>query len=257
LLSIVVWLATSLAAVDSRADVDNAWRASGRHAGARARAQRPGPDKKAQNRILIVGDGQGVSPITPARNIDGQRRGMLGEENQLAFETFPYVALAKTYSVNLQVSESAATMTAIMSGVKTKADVIGLDEHAVPTDYQSVEASRVTSFLEEAAARGLATGIVTTTRVTHATPAAAYAHAAHRDWEDDSMLPEDARAAGFPDIARQLVEFGKADGIDVVFGGGRSQFMPDTLADPEHPAVMGARKDGRDLIAEWSTRHPA
>ena len=257
LLSILAFVATSLAAVTSHADPANEWRAKGRLAIARARALRPGPIKKAKNVIFFVGDGMGMSTITAARIFDGQRRGMMGEENELAFETFPYVALSKTYSVNLQVSESAATMTAMMTGVKTKADVIGLDEHAVPTDYRSVERSRVTSFLEQAAQRGIATGIVTTTRVTHATPAACYAHAPHRDWEDDTMLPEDARAADFPDIARQLVEFGSGDGIDVVFGGGRSQFLPDTQGDPEYPEVMGARKDGRDLIAAWRERHPA
>jgi alkaline phosphatase len=114
----------------------------------------------------------------------------------------------------------------------------------------------VPTLLEQAAARGLATGIVTTTRVTHATPAACYAHVPHRDWEDDSQLPEDARAAGFPDIARQLVEFSSGDGVDVVFGGGRQQFTPHDVSDPEHPAITGARLDGRDLIAEWRARHP-
>ncbi len=256
LLSIGALVAASLEPAPSRADDANPWRAAGRLAIARARALRPGPLKKAKNVILFVGDGMGISTITAARIFDGQRHGMQGEENQLAFETFPYVALSKTYSANLQVSESAATMTAIVTGVKTKGDVVGLDEHAVPGDYKSVEGSRVTSFLEEAATRGLSTGIVTTTRVTHATPAACYAHVPHRDWEDDSMLPEDARAAGFPDIARQLVEFGAGDGIDVVFGGGRAEFMPVTMSDPEHPEISGARKDGRDLIAEWRARHP-
>jgi hypothetical protein len=82
-------------------------------------------------------DGMGMSTITAARIFDGQRHGKLGEENELAFESFPYVALAKTYSVNAQVSESAATMTAMMTGVKTNADVIGLDERSVQGDFAS------------------------------------------------------------------------------------------------------------------------
>jgi alkaline phosphatase len=212
--------------------------------------------RHAKNVILFIGDGMGITTITAARIFDGQRKGHSGEEHQLAFETFPNVALSKTYTVNAQVPESAATMTAMVTGVKTKEDVIGLDERAVPGDYTTVAASRLPSLLEQAEARGMATGIVTTTRVTHATPAACYAHAPHRNWEDDSLLPEDARAAGFPDIARQLVEFPIGDGIDVVFGGGRSQFRPRDVSDPEHPAITGARLDGRDLIAEWKTRHP-
>jgi alkaline phosphatase len=209
----------------------------------------------AKNLILFVGVVWACPPCA-ARIFDGQLRGKLGEESELAFESFPYVALAKTYSVNAQVSESAATMTALVTGVKTRADLIGLDERGVPGDYTSVEDSRARTLLEEAEARGLSTGIVTTTRITHATPASCYAHAAHRDWEDDSMLPSDAREAGFPDIARQFAEFAIGDGIDVAFGGGRAQFLPERAKDPEHPGVVGARTDGRDLVAAWQGRHP-
>jgi alkaline phosphatase len=232
------------------------WREAGRVAIEQARKLGGAGGKKAKNVILFLGDGMGVTTITAARIFDGQRRGYSGEENQLSFEKFPYVALSKTYTINSQVAESAATMTAIMTGVKTKEEVVGLDEHAVPGDFHTADASRVPTLLEQAAARGLATGIVTTTRVTHATPAACYAHVPHRDWEDDSQLPEDARAAGFPDIARQLVEFSSGDGVDVVFGGGRQQFTPHDVSDPEHPAITGARLDGRDLTAEWRARHP-
>jgi alkaline phosphatase len=219
---------------------------------ARARALVP-PGTRARNVILFVGDGMGISTVTAARIREGQLRGESGEENHLAFEELPFVALSKTYSVNLQVSESAATMTAMTTGAKTKADVIGLDERAVPGDWTSVERSRARTLFEEAHERGLATGVVTTTRVTHATPAACYAHAAHRDWEDDTQLPEAARAAGFPDIARQLVE---SDTIDVALGGGRAEFLPNTEADPAEPATKGARADGRNLVAEWQSRHP-
>lgn len=234
----------------------NAWIASGRAAVERARKLTPNGARKARNVILFVGDGMGASTITAARIFDGQRKGGPGEENQLAFETFPHVALSKTYTVNSQVAESAATMTALVTGVKTKEDVIGLDERAVPNDWTSAAGSRIPSLLELAEERGMATGIVTTTRITHATPAACYAHAPQRDWEDDSMLPEDARIADFPDIARQLVEFSKGDGIEVVLGGGRAQFRPNTVHDLEHPEQLGNRRDGRDLLIEWRARHP-
>ncbi|HTY16250.1 MAG TPA: alkaline phosphatase [Myxococcota bacterium] len=219
---------------------------------ARARALVP-PGTHAKNVILFIGDGMGISTVTAARIREGQLRGESGEENRLSFEDLPYVALSKTYSVNLQVSESAATMTAMTTGAKTKADVIGLDANAVPGDWTSVEHSRARTLFEEAHERGLATGVVTTTRVTHATPAACYAHAAHRDWEDDTQLPEAARAAGFPDIARQLVE---TDSIDVALGGGRGEFLPNTESDPARPDTKGVRADGRNLVAEWQARHP-
>jgi alkaline phosphatase len=237
-------------------DDTNEWRRAGRAAVERARAHAPAGAKRAKNVILFICDGMGVSTITAARVFDGQRKGQPGEENLLSFERFPHLALAKTYSVNAQVAESAATATALLSGVKTKEEVLGLDERATPNDFRSAAAARVETLLESAEARGLATGVVTTTRVTHATPAACYAHVPQRDWEDDSLLPEEAREAGFPDIARQLVEFPFGDGIDVVLGGGRSQFRPKGVRDPERPDAEGARLDGRDLVVDWRARHP-
>jgi alkaline phosphatase len=248
--------APALAADPDPAPYANPWREAGRAAIERARELAPANARKARNVILFVGDGMGVSTITAARIFDGQRRGGSGEEHQLSFETFPHVAFSKVYSVNSQVPESAATMTALVTGVKTKEDVLSLDERAVPSDWTSAAASRVPTLLELAEARGLATGIVTTTRVTHATPAACYAHAPQRDWEDDSMLSPEARAAGFPDIARQLVEFDGGDGIEVVMGGGRAQFFPRDVADPEDPKAFGSRDDGRDLVAAWRAKHP-
>ncbi|RIL01801.1 MAG: alkaline phosphatase, partial [Proteobacteria bacterium] len=232
------------------------WRAAGRAALARAESNGASAPRKAKNVILFVGDGMGVSTVTAARIFDGQRRGGSGEEHALSFETFPHVALAKTYTVNAQVAESAATMTALVTGVKTREDVIALDARSVPGDHTSVEGSRVRTLLEEAESRGLATGVVTTTRITHATPAACYAHVPQRDWEDDSLLPEAARAADFPDIARQFVDFAVGDGIDVAFGGGRSQFLPIGVRDPERPDSVGNRRDRRNLIDAWRLRNP-
>ncbi|HSJ98031.1 MAG TPA: alkaline phosphatase, partial [Myxococcota bacterium] len=255
---------------------DNDWAASGQAAVAQARTQVP-PGTRARNVILFIGDGMGLSTVTAARILEGQRRGGHGEENRLAFEELPFLALAKTYCTNLQVADSACTATAMTTGVKTKAYAIGVDERVAPGDWSSVAASRRRTLFEEAEARGLATGIVTTTRITHATPAAAYGHSPHRDWEDDTTLPADAREAGFPDLARQLVEFPSVDqrasaagqrasavdqrapagdGIDVAFGGGRPQFLRRSQLDPERPELTGARSDGRDLIAAWQGRHP-
>src|SRR5690606_18294284 len=107
----------------------------------------------------------------------------------------------------------------------------------------------------EAEARGLATGIVTTTRITHATPAATYAHSPNRDWEDDTQVPREM-GEECADIARQLVEFSHGDGIEVIMGGGRQHLLPASEADPEYPDKSGRRGDGRNLIAEWQGRHP-
>jgi alkaline phosphatase len=231
------------------------WFRSGREAVARVRALEP-PRGTARNVILFVGDGMGPATVTAARILEGQLRGEPGEENLLSFEGLPYLALAKTYNTNQQVSDSAGTMTALVSGVKTKAGVLGVSDAVVYGDHTSVAESRVPTLLEEAAERGLALGIVTTTTLTHATPAALYAHVPQRDWEHDAALPPEARAAGFPDIARQFVEFARGDGIHVALGGGRRHFLPANAADPEEPERSGAREDGRDLVAEWQHRYP-
>jgi alkaline phosphatase len=110
--------------------------------------------------------------------------------------------------------------------------------------------------MEQAEQRGLSTGVVTTTALTHATPAACYAHSPKRDWESDALLPPATRAASFPDIARQLIEFPHGDGPDVALGGGREHFLPRETSDPEDPTRTGSRTDGRDLTREWLARHP-
>ena len=91
-------------------------------------------------------------------------------------------------------------------------------------------------------------GVVTTTRITHATPAALYAHDPDRDWEAyDRSYPAAARASGCKDIASQLTGF--AGGFDVALGGGLEKFRPQGSG--------GSRDDGRDLIAEWQAKYPA
>jgi len=211
---------------------------------------------RAKNVILFVGDGMSPTTVTAARILAGQRAGASGEEHRLSFEKLPFLALSKTYNTDAQVPDSAGTMTAMVSGVKTKAGVLGLSDLAGPGDPATIAASRVPTLLEDAEQRGLATGIVTTTRITHATPAACYAHVPERGWESDAELPRAARAAGVPDIARQLVEFGAGDGLEVVLGGGRAQFLPTAQPDPEEPERRGLRKDRRDLTAEWQKRNP-
>ncbi len=211
---------------------------------------------RAKNIVLFVGDGMGISTVTAARILEGQQHGMSGEENLLAFERFPHTALVKTYAVDRQVADSAATMTAMMTGVKTKVGLIGLDQTARRGNCQSATKAAWRTFLEEAERQGLATGVVTTARLTHATPAASYAHTPEREWESDADLPEEAKRQGCVDIARQLVEFPHGDGLEVALGGGRQKFLPNSAQDPEYPERTGSRQDGRDLTAEWLARLP-
>jgi alkaline phosphatase len=208
----------------------------------------------ARNVILFVGDGMGIATVTAARILDGQQRGGSGEDNMLAFERFPNTAFSKTYSLDMQVAESAGTMTAMMIGQKTHGSVIGEPPGVMPDRCDAAAIAGSPTLLEQAEDRGLATGVVTTTRITHATPAATYAHSPNRNWEADVTTPPQAQALGCRDIARQLVEFAHGDGIDVIMGGGRSQLLPRESADPEHPDQMGLRTDSRNLIEIWSAR---
>ena len=125
---------------------------------------------KARNVILFVGDGMGIATVTATRILDGQRRGGQGEDNVLSFEKFPYTAFSKTYTYDFQVGESAGTITAMMSGQKTHSAVLGEGPAVTPGKCEGAAAASIATLLEEAADRGLATGVVTTTRITHATP---------------------------------------------------------------------------------------
>lgn len=245
------WSALSIAPIYGESPED--WYESGRQAVEQAKRLVP-IHGRARNVILFVGDGMGISTITAARILEGQRRGESGEENSLAFERLPYLALSKTYSANQQTSDSAPTMTAMVTGIKSNDGAISVNERAVRNDYRTVAANKAMTIFEQAEQIGLATGVVTTARLTHATPAACYAHSPDRDWEADSDLPTDAYAAGFPDIARQLLEFPYGDGLEVALGGGRTKFLPRTEKDPEDTGRRGERRDGRNLAAEWASR---
>lgn len=184
------------------------------------RADAPPAQPRAKNVILFIGDGMGISTITAARIYDGQKRGETGEENSLSFEKLPHVALVKTYNTNAQVPDSAGTATAMHSGVKTRIGVIGIGPEAVKGVCRDALAHPLPLLGEEVKQRGLALGIVTTTRLTHATPASVYSRSADRDWESDTGIPEGERGQGCKDIALQLTEAK----FDVALGGGTAMF---------------------------------
>jgi alkaline phosphatase len=210
---------------------------------------------RARNVILLVGDGMGVSTVTAARIHQGQQRGTDGESNRLAMEQLPYAAFSRTFAHDAQVTDSAPSAVAMVTGVKNRNDVIGLDQRALLDDCAGSRGKELTTAFAQAATEGRATGIVSTARITHATPAAMFAQTPNRDWEADSDLPAEALAQGCRDIARQLVEWQPGGGFNVALGGGRTYFLPETATDPEYPDAKGRRKDGRDLTAEWLRRY--
>jgi len=213
---------------------------------------RPG---HARNVILFIGDGMGIATITASRILEGQRRGESGEQNHLSFEDFPYSALVRTYSADQQVSDSAPTATAMMTGSHANDGALSVSPQ---TPENSADAGVVARYalptlLEQAEERGLSTGVVSTARITHATPAAAYAHTPNRDWEAAVPVP----AATITDIGAQLIaRQKKGDGLEVVLGGGREYLIPASVADPEYPQNKGRRRDGRNLIEEWTRAQP-
>lgn len=240
-----------------RAESPETWKRDGWNAIDQAKKQRPRTGK-ARNVILFIGDGMGVSTLTAARILEGQMRGESGEENRLSFEEFPFSALSKTYSVNQQTSDSAPTASAILTGVKTDEGIISVNQNVVNGDYTTVKGNEAKSILEMAEEAGKSTGVVTTARLTHATPAACYAHSPSRDWESDADIfarRKDAHEAKFPDIALQLMEFPYGDGLEVALGGGRSKFLPKEASDPEYPDRKGERLDSRDLTDEWTKKY--
>lgn len=211
---------------------------------------------RAKNVILFLGDGMSLTTVAAARILEGQRKGNPGEENRLAWEEFPNTALSKTYNTDSQTPDSAGTMTAITTGVKSHMGAIGVSAGSRNDCTDSLGKSLLT-WLELADSAGLATGVVTTARLTHATPAATYAHVPNRDWEKDSDLPAAAVAQGCVDIAQQLLassRFGR--GPTVALGGGRREFTSTDQRDVEYDDKVGQRLDGRDLTAEWQRAHP-
>ncbi|WP_448247548.1 alkaline phosphatase [Thalassotalea agariperforans] len=226
---------------------------------------------KAKNVILFVADGMGLSTVTAARILAGQQLGKMGEEHQLSFDKMPFSGFSKTYNVDAQTPDSAGTMTALVSGVKTDVGVIGVAEGVSRGDCTTVAGNELVTALELAEIAGKSTGIISTARITHATPAATYAKSADRNWEDisDMNIDNNPERAACEDIASQLVNFETnlearfsgvdVDGIEVVMGGGRRHFLPKDAAYNSADAasgVEGDRTDGRDLTAEWQASYP-
>ncbi len=192
-----------------------------------------------KNVIIFIGDGMGVSTVTAARIFDGQSKGMTGEEHSLEFESFENLALIKTYNTNAQVPDSAGTATAILSGYKTNIGAVN-----VPADLISARSGDVCNpyalpptLTKRAKAKDKAVGVISTARLTHATPAAMYGHVVNRGWEADKDETGPMAQAGCKALAGQLI---KSD-IDIILGGGRKEFS-DAQIDAWPGTVVGNRE---------------
>ncbi|KAB7496977.1 hypothetical protein Anas_04541 [Armadillidium nasatum] len=178
---------------------------------------------------------------------------------------FLNISYIQTYNVDKQVPDSAGTATAYLCGVKANLHTIGVNANVQPYNCSASldSRNRPDSILKWSQDAGKGTGVITTTRITHATPSAAYAHSASRDWECDSMLPEDAKEKGCKDIARQLVEDLPGKNINVLLAGGRDTLGASTPEDDnpipnkndrlnfEDGESTCKREDGRNLADEW------
>ncbi len=155
--------------------------------------------QRVKNIIFFIGDGMGTAQVYA---------GMTAGSTPFYLEKFPYSGFSKTYSADNYVTDSAAGGTALASGEKTKNGMIGMGP----------DTTVVESIVAIASKNGLATGVLSTSAVTHATPASFVAHNAGR--------------GNYEDIALDFVK-----GVpDVFIGGGLAHF--------------NERKDGRDLTAD-------
>ncbi|MEL6324703.1 MAG: alkaline phosphatase, partial [Pseudomonadota bacterium] len=227
--------------------VDSYYDAAAERVAAKSARTKPGA---AKNVILFIGDGMGVSTVTAARIHAGQLAGVDGESYRLAMETLPYAALVKTYSHDAQVSDSAATATAMVAGVKSPARTVGVTQTARFGNCNSGAGAGTDTIFELAENAGLATGVVSTARLTHATPASTFAESVDRNWENDTTIPMGATCK---DIAQQFIDWSAGDHFEIALGGGRAHFLASTDIDPETDQP-GLRADGKNLAAAWELK---
>lgn len=201
---------------------------------------------RAKNVVLVLGDGMDLATAVAGRIKIGQDLYKLGEEHMTSLDGMPHVGLAKTYSVDRQIPDSAATATAILSGVKTRDGMVGV-EGKVNGCY-STKKYKVKSAMHLAIEQGKSVGIVTTTQVQHATMAASYAHAMSRYWYADSDLRRWQKRHGCKDISQQL--FDLRDKIQVILGGGRAHMISRVIR-TDGSNRRGTRDDRQDLIGMW------
>lgn len=244
MIAVVAALAASAATAQDITQAQNEWFLAGQGTIEEMLAIQPNTNI-ARNVILFTADGNGVGTNYAIRLFAGQQAGGLGDDHVLPFETFTDIALVKTYSTNGQTPDSAPTATAMNSGIKTKNDMINVADSVVVDDCTAGLENGATTFAEIASAMGKSVGVISTARITHATPAAVYARTVNRDWEDNTSIPEGCAQL---DIAAQLMAQMQAGVIDIAMGGGRRHFLPVEVTDEE--GKEGLRTDGRNIVQE-------
>ena len=204
-----------------------------------------------KNVIFFLGDGYGIVPMTATR-IYAE-----GESGSLAIDTLPETAFIKTYSLDAQVTDSAPSMAAYMTGVKTRNEVLAMDgntfaiapgkdattgvSNSVNNCPSTGNGKASTTLLELAIGNNMATGVVSTARLTHATPAATYAHVCHRNAEYEIARQASPGGVGFNSAL--------GSGIDVLMGGVSQYWTPFNAT-----TNKSGRPDGRDLVAEMKAK---
>ena len=199
---------------------------------------------EAKNVIFFLGDGMGPATVTASRIYK------YGESGKLTMESLRRTARIKTFSNDAQTTDSAPSMAAYMTGVKmnnevismssdTKAVAPGKDVNGNKTINNCLpgNGTSVPTLLELAKARGKAVGAITTTELTHATPAATYSHICHRDAQYDIAAQAVPGGAGF--------NAALGNGVDVLMGGGRNHWTPYDAGTNQK-----GRADGRNLLTE-------
>ena len=243
LASVAALVSTAAMAQDSLPQQDSQWFTDAQAKIKEVMARQPNT-KRAKNVILLVADGNGVTTNYATRLFMGQQDGGMGDDFVQPQEAFPHLALAKTYNINAQTPDSAPTAGAMNTGVKQLFNTINVSDKAVFEDCASVAGNELETFGEMVSKDGKSVGVVSTARITHATPAGVYAKTAARDWED--AVPEGCTAQ--KDIATQLIDQMKAGVVDLAMGGGRAMFVgKETTLDNEE-GTKGKRADGQNLI---------
>ncbi|XP_022175115.1 alkaline phosphatase-like [Myzus persicae] len=206
----------------------------------------------AKNVILFLGDGMSLATLTATRIFKGQLQNVSGESEHLSFERFPFTGISKTYCVDSQVADSACSATAYLCGVKANKGTIGVTSKVSKGDCPAsvLEEHQVTSIMQWAQWAGKATGFVTTTRVTDASPTGCFASIAHREWESDQDMIDVSNGTTditqCEDIAKQLITKDPGRNFKVIMGGGRNNFMMQAANS------TGKRRD-EDLIQNWKS----
>nr|QNH89767.1 alkaline phosphatase [Gongronella sp.] len=179
--------------------------------------------------ILMISDGFGPASETFAHQFHNWRQGDTTKDVPLPLDDI-LVGHARTKSFSSLVTDSAAGATAFSCGLKTYNGAVGVDDKSQPCG----------TLLESAKVhRGMMTGLVVTSRITHATPASFSSHVAGRDDENA--------------IAAQLIgdsPLGRV--VDLMFGGGTCHFRPNTSSSADTPSC---RSDSRDLFKEAQENH--